>query len=49
MSKKVAKMHLKTLLAEEGVQNIREKIAFEDFERMPFAKYLKKNRKKGLR
>ena len=44
MFKNVSKMHLKAILAEEGVQNIREKIAFEvkTLKRMAFAKYLKK-------
>ena len=43
MSKKVSKMHLKAILAKEGDQNIREKIAFEvkTLKRMAFAKYLK--------
>ena len=44
-------MHLKAILAEEGVQNIRGKIAFEvkTLKRMAFAKYLKKkNRKNDL-
>ena len=41
-------MHLKAILAEEGVQNIGEKIAFEvkTLKRMAFAKYLKKKEQK---
>ena len=42
-------MHLKAILAEEGVQNIREKFAFEDFEKNGICKiFEKKNRTNDL-